>query len=54
MEYDNTTIPRVLSKLFVKADLSAQKERQTSKVMHSYYERKVMDDPRIDKQLINA
>ena len=38
----------------MKADLSAQKERQTSKVMHSYYERKVMDDPRIDKQLINA
>ena len=33
----NTTRPRILRKLFVKADLSAQKERYTSKVMHSYY-----------------
>ena len=45
----NTTRPRILRKLFVKADLSAQKERYTSKVMHSYYERKIMDDPQIDK-----
>ena len=29
IEYDNTTRPRVLSKLFVKADLSAHKERYT-------------------------
>ena len=54
IEYDNTTRPRVLSKLFVKADLSAQKERYTSKVMHSYYEIKIMDDPQIDNQLSNA
>ena len=54
IEYDITTIPRVLSKLFVKADLSAQKERHTSKVMHSYYERKTVDEPQIDKQLSNA
>ena len=54
IEYDNTTSPRVLSKLFVREDLSAQKERYTSKVMHSYYERKIMDDPQIDKQLSNA
>ena len=54
IEYDNTTRPRVLSKLFVKADLSAQKERYTSKLMHSYYERKIMNDPQIDKQLRNA
>ena len=46
--------PRELSKLFVKADLSAQKERYKSKVMHSYYERKIMDDPQTDKQLSNA
>ena len=43
-----------LLQLFVKADLLAQKERYTSKVMRSYYERKIMDDPRIDKQLRNA
>ena len=54
IEYDNTTRPRVLSKLFVKADLSAQKERYTSKLMRSYYERKIMNDPQIDKQLRNA
>ena len=50
----NTTRPKVLSKLFVKADLSRQKERHTSKVIHSYYERKVIDDPHIDKQPCNA
>ena len=54
IENDNTTSPRVLSKLFVKADLSSQKERYASKVMQSYYERKIMDDPQIDKQLSNA
>ena len=54
IEYDITTRPRELSKLFVKADLSAQKESYTSKVMHSYYERKIIDDPQIDKQLSNA
>ena len=54
IEYDITTRPRELSKLFAKADLSAQKERYKSKVMHSYYERKIMDDPQIDKQLSNA
>ena len=48
------TSPRVLSKLFVKADLSAQKERYASKIMDSYYERKIMDDPLIDNQLNNA
>ena len=47
--YDITTRPRVLSKLFVKADLLAQKERYTSKVMHSYCESKNMDDPQTDK-----
>ena len=54
IEYDNITRARVLSTLFVKADLSAQKERYTFKVMHSYYERKIMDDPQIEKQLSNA
>ena len=54
IEYDNTTRPRILSKLFVKADLSAQIERYTSKVMRSYYERKIMVGPQIDKQLSNT
>ena len=51
IEYDNTTKPRILSKLFVKADSSAQKERYKSKLMHRYNERKIMDDPQIYKQL---
>ena len=54
MEYDNTTKPRILSKLFVKEDLSAQKKRYKSKVMHRYNEKKIMYDPQIDKQLSNA
>ena len=54
IEYDNTTKPRILSKLFGKADSSAQKERYKSKLMHRYNERKIMDDPQIDKQLSNA
>ena len=41
IEYDNNTSPRVLSILFVKADLSAQKERYASKVMHSYCKEKL-------------
>ena len=53
IEYDNTTYPAVLNKLLVKADLSAQKVRYASKVMHNYYERKIMDVPQIDKQLSN-
>ena len=48
------TSPTVLCKLFVKADLSAQKEMYASNVMHSYYERKIMEDPQIDNQLNNA
>ena len=54
IEYDDTSRPRVLSRLFVKAELSMQKESYTSKVMHSYYERKIMDDTQVDKQLSNA
>ena len=38
----------------MKADLSAQKERYASKAMHSYHERKIMDDPQLDKQPSNA
>ena len=54
IEFDNTTKPRILSKFFMKADSSAQKERYKSKVMHRYNKRKNMDDPQIDKQLSNA
>ena len=38
----------------MKADLTAQKERYTSKEMHGYYERKTDKDTRIDKHLSNT
>ena len=38
IQHDETSTPKHLSKQFMKADLAAQKERYTSKVMHGYYE----------------
>ena len=38
----------------MKADLTAQKERYRSKVMHWYYERKVVNHRQIDKHLSNS
>ena len=35
----------------IKADLIAQKEKYTAKVMHGYYERKIDNDTQIDKHL---
>ena len=46
--------PKQLSKQFMKADLTAQKERYTSKVMHGYYGRKIANDTQIDKHLSNS
>ena len=37
----------------MKADLTAQKEKYTAKVMHGYYERKINNNTKIDKQLSN-
>ena len=37
----------------MKADLTAQKEKYTAKVMHGYYERKINNDTQIDKHLNN-
>ena len=38
----------------MKADLTAQKERYTSKVMHGYYEKKIVNDTQIDEHLSNS
>ena len=38
----------------MKADLTAQKEKYTAKVMHGYYERKINNDTKIDKHLLEA
>ena len=37
----------------MKADLTAKKEKYTTKVMHGYYERKSNSDTQIDKHLSN-
>ena len=37
----------------MKADLTAQKEKYTAKVIHGYYERKINIDTQIDKHLSN-
>ena len=38
----------------MKADLAAQKESYISKVIHRYYERKIVNDTQIDKHLSNS
>ena len=35
----------------MKADITAQEERYTSKVMHGYYKKKIANDTQIDKHL---
>ena len=52
-QHDETSTPKHLSKQFMKADLTAEKERYTSKVMHGYYERKIVNNTQIDKHLSN-
>ena len=53
IQHDETSTPKHLSK-HMKADLTAQKERYTSKAMHGYYERKIVNDTQIDKHLSNS
>ena len=54
IQYDETSTPKHLSKQFMKADLTAQRERYTSKVMYGYYERKIANDTQTDKHLSNS
>ena len=51
---DETLTPKHLRKQFMKADLTAQRERYTLKVMHGYYERKIVNDTQIDKHISNS
>ena len=54
VEHDENSTPKYfLSKQFMKANLTAQKEKYTAKVMHGYYERKINNDTQIDKHLSN-
>ena len=52
MEHDETSTPKYLNKQFMKADLTALKEKYTAKVMRGYYERKFNNDTQIDKHLL--
>ena len=45
--------PKYISKQFMKADLTPQKEKYTAKVMPGYYERKITNDTQIDKHVRN-
>ena len=40
-----------LSKVFIKADVGSQRKRYNAKVMHGYYEKKLEQDPGIDRTL---
>ena len=51
IQYNETSTPKNLSKQLTKADLTAQRERYTSKVMQWYYERKIANDIQIDWHL---
>ena len=53
IQYDETSTQKHLSRQFMKADLTAQRERYMSKVMHGYYERNIANDTQMDKHLSN-
>ena len=53
IQYDETSTPKHLSKQFIKADLTAQKERYMSNGMHGYFERKIANNTQIDRHLSN-
>ena len=50
-EWEENTTPKNLSKVFIKADIESQRKRYSSKVMHGYYEKKLEQDPGIDRSL---
>ena len=52
IEWEENTTPKNLSKVFIKADIESQRKRYNAKVMHGYYEKKLEQDPGIDRSLI--
>ena len=51
IEWEDNTTPNNLSKVFTKADIGSQRKRYNAKVMHGYYEKKLEQDPGIDRSL---
>ena len=45
------TAPKKLSKVFINTDIESQRKRYNGKVMHGYYEKKLEQDPGIDRSL---
>ena len=50
-EWEENTTTKNLSKVFMKADIESQKKRGNAEVMHEYYEKKLEEDPGIDRSL---
>ena len=48
VDHDETSTPKPFNRQFMNADLTAQKEKYTAKVMHEYYERKINNYIQID------
>ena len=51
IEWEDDTTPKGLSKVFIKSDIESQGKRYNAKVMHGYYEKKLEQDPGIDRSL---
>ena len=51
IEWKENTTPKNLSKIFVKADIESHRKRYNTKVMPGYYEKKLEQDPGIDRFL---
>ena len=51
IECGENTTPKKLPKVFIKADIESQSKRYNGNVMHGYYEKKLEQDPGIDRSL---
>ena len=51
IEWKENTTPKNLSKIFIKADIESHRKRYNTKVMPEYYEKKLEQDPGIDRYL---
>ena len=51
IEREENTTPKNLSEIFIKADKESQRKRYKAIVMHGYYEKKLEQDPGVDRSL---
>ena len=50
-EWGENTTPKNLSMVFIKVDKESQRKRYNAKVMHGYYDKKMEQDPGVDRSL---